>query len=284
MLTDVPPILIWAIPFFLAAIAIEAIDAARDQADTFADGKDTGTSISMGLGYLFITGLFWKGVTLAAYQAAWSVRIFDLGWTPLAWALVLVADDFAYYWYHRLHHEVRILWASHVVHHSSQHYNLSTALRQTWTPFTGLPFWLLLPVLGFHPYLLLTSQSINLLYQFWIHTERIDRLPRAVELVFNTPSHHRVHHGTNPQYLDRNYGGILIVWDRWFASFEPEVEPVVYGLTKNIATHNPLRVATHEYAAIAAAMKTPDLRWRDRMSVLFRGPGWQPEPAVAQRF
>ena len=274
MLATVPPILIWAIPFFILAMVIEAMDAARDDADTYADMKDARTSITMGLGYLAVVGLFWKAVTLAAMFAVWEVRLFDLGWGWQAWVAVLFLDDFSYYWYHRLHHEVRILWASHVVHHSSQKYNLSTALRQTWTPYTGLVCWVWLPLFGFHPFMILTSQSINLLYQFWIHTERIDKLHPAFEFVFNTPSHHRVHHGSQSQYLDRNYGGILIVFDRLFGTFEPEVERVRYGLTKNIATYNPLRVAFHEYGAIARDLRTPGLDLRDRLGIVFRGPGW----------
>ena len=123
--------------------------------------------------------------------------------------LLFFADDLAYYWFHRVSHESRVFWASHVVHHSSQHYNLSTALRQTWVPMTYFPFWLPLPLLGFPPWTMLLAQSWWLIYQFWIHTERIRRFPRWVEAVFNTPSHHRVHHGSNEQYLDRNYGGIL---------------------------------------------------------------------------
>ncbi len=274
MLTDVPPILLWAIPLFIGAMVVEAVDAGRDDADTYADLADARTSITMGLGFLAINGLFWKAVSLAAMFAVWQVRLFDLGWGWQAWAAVLLLDDFSYYWYHRAHHEIRLLWASHVVHHSSQRYNLSTALRQTWTPYTGLLFWIWLPLVGIHPIMILTSQSINLLYQFWIHTERIDRLHPAFEYVFNTPSHHRVHHGSQDQYLDRNYGGILILFDRWFGTFEPEVERVRYGLTTNIATHNPLRVAFHEYGAIWRDVRRPGLSARQRVGMVLAGPGY----------
>ena len=138
------------------------------------------------------------------------------------WPLLFFADDLAYYWFHRVSHESRLFWASHVVHHSSQHYNLSTALRQTWVPMTYFPFWLPLPLLGFPVWMVLLAQAWSLIYQFWIHTERIHRLPKWVEGIWNTPSHHRVHHGSNHQYLDKNYGGILIVWDRLFGTFAPE--------------------------------------------------------------
>ena len=155
--------------------------------------------------------------------------------------LLFLADDLAYYWFHRVSHESRVFWASHVVHHSSQHYNLSTALRQTWVPMTYLPFWLPLLLLGFPPWTVLLAQSWSLIYQFGLHTERIGKLPRWVEGIFNTPSHHRVHHGANEQYLDRNYGGILVIWDRLFGTFEPEGERVQYGLTTNIKTFNPVQ-------------------------------------------
>jgi len=276
MLSTVPPLLIWAIPFFLGLLAWEAYDAAKDQAETYNDRRDTRTSITMGLGFLVINAVFWKAITVAAMFVVWEYRIVDLGWGVAAWAGMILVDDFAYYWYHRAHHEIRILWASHVVHHSSQQYNLSTALRQTWTPYTGLLFWVWLPLVGFHPVMILTAQSVNLLYQFWIHTERIDKLHPWFEAVFNTPSHHRVHHGSNSQYLDRNYGGILIVWDRLFATFEPEVERVRYGLTKNIGTYSVVQVAFREYVAIGHDLRKQGIRFRHRLGYLFRGPGWSP--------
>jgi sterol desaturase/sphingolipid hydroxylase (fatty acid hydroxylase superfamily) len=171
---------------------------------------------------------------------------------------------------------VRVFWASHVVHHSSQHYNLSTALRQTWTPMTSLPFWAALALLGFQPWMILTQQAISLIYQFWIHTERIGRLPGPIEFVFNTPSHHRVHHGSNELYLDRNYGGILIVWDRLFGTFQGETERPRYGLTQNLRTFRPTKVAFHEFAAIARDVRGAG-SWRHRLGYVFRSPGWSPD-------
>jgi sterol desaturase/sphingolipid hydroxylase (fatty acid hydroxylase superfamily) len=172
-----------------------------------------------------------------------------------------------------------VFWASHVVHHSSQHYNLSTALRQTWVPMTYLPFWLPLPLLGFPVWMVLLAQAWSLIYQFWIHTERIHRLPRWVEGILNTPSHHRVHHGSNHQYLDKNYGGILIIWDRIFGTWEPEGERVRYGLTKNLTTFNPVHVAFHEYVAMWRDMRAAR-GWRTKVNVVFRGPGWRPDDAT----
>jgi sterol desaturase/sphingolipid hydroxylase (fatty acid hydroxylase superfamily) len=172
---------------------------------------------------------------------------------------------------------VRLLWAAHENHHSSQRFNLSTALRQSWTtPFTTLPCYAVLPLLGFHPLMVATEVSVSLLYQFWIHTERIERLPRWYELVFNTPSHHRVHHGANVEYLDRNHGGILILWDRLFGTFEPERARVRYGLTKNIDSFNPFRIAFHELVSMLRAARRAT-SWREAAGYLLRPPGWSPD-------
>jgi sterol desaturase/sphingolipid hydroxylase (fatty acid hydroxylase superfamily) len=197
----------------------------------------------------------------------------DLGRGPAAVALAVLGWDFIYYWNHRLMHESRHLWAIHVVHHSSERYNLSTALRQPVadTLGTSVPYGLLC-LAGISPELVATARGVNLLYQFWIHTETIGRLGRP-EVVLNTPSHHRVHHGSNPPYLDRNHGSILIVWDRLFGTFEPEGETVVYGLTKDIKTFNPGRIATHELAAMVHDVARSD-GWVERLSHVVRGPGW----------
>jgi sterol desaturase/sphingolipid hydroxylase (fatty acid hydroxylase superfamily) len=205
----------------------------------------------------------------------------DLGRGPAAVALAILGWDFIYYWNHRLMHESRHLWAIHVVHHSSERYNLSTALRQPVadTLGTSVPYGLLCLV-GLSPELVATARGVNLLYQFWIHTETIGRLG-APEVVLNSPSHHRVHHGSNPPYLDRNHGSILIVWDRLFGTFEPEGETVVYGLTKDIKTFNPGRIATHELAAMAHDVARSD-GWAERLSHVVRGPGWGTARASAQ--
>ena len=240
--------------------------------------KDTATSLSMGLGNVVIN-VFWKAVVVVVYAALFELAPWDLPDAAVwAWVLLFLFEDHQYYWFHRAHHQVRVLWASHVVHHSSQHYNLSTALRQTWTPMTALPFWLPLPLVGFEPWQVLLAQSWSLLYQFWLHTERVQRLPGWFERVFNTPSHHRVHHGSNLQYLDRNHGGILIVWDRLYGTWEPEGEKVRYGLTTNLERHHPVHVAFHEFVAIWRDVRAAT-SWRDRAGYVFRGPGWAPPAA-----
>jgi len=204
----------------------------------------------------------------------WRHRLFGKkGTGPLALLAAVVGWDFVYYWNHRLSHERRFLWAVHVVHHSSERYNFSTALRQPVMDELGpcLPYGLLC-LFGIAPETVALARSVNLLYQFWIHTETIGRLGRP-EAVLNSPSHHRVHHGSNSRYLDRNYGSILIVWDRLFTTFEEEDEQVVYGLTTNLDTFDPGRVALHEHAAMLRGVAR-STSWRERLSTVFRGPGW----------
>jgi sterol desaturase/sphingolipid hydroxylase (fatty acid hydroxylase superfamily) len=218
----VAEVLYYAIPAFVLLLAAEMLSFRYQRDDDLVgyESKDTRTSLAMGGGNVLINAV-WKLAVLVAYAGLYELTPLrmpaDEWWT---YVLLFFADDLAYYWFHRIHHEVRVFWASHVVHHSSRHYNLSTALRQTWTPMTALPFWAPLALVGFAPWMILLQQSISLIYQFWIHTERVKKLPAPVEFVFNTPSHHRVHHGANEVYLDRNYGGILIVWDRLFGSFQ----------------------------------------------------------------
>jgi sterol desaturase/sphingolipid hydroxylase (fatty acid hydroxylase superfamily) len=270
-------IILMAVPFFVLFMVIEVASMwfAPEEGAAGYDARDTATNLSMGLGSV-VVGLAYKAGALVAYAAAYTLTPLRLDTTLWwVWVVIFFADDLAYYWYHRAHHEIRILWASHVVHHSSEHYNLSTALRQTWTPFGSLPFWLPMVLLGVPPWAVFLQQSISLLYQFFLHTERVDTLPRVVEWVMNTPSHHRVHHGMNQAYLDRNYGGILVIWDRLFRSFEAEGERVVYGLTKQLRSHNPLVVATHEYRSIWQDVRSAR-SWSSRASFVLRGPGWRP--------
>lgn len=265
-----------AIPAFLLLMVIEGLWSLRARAagrDVIGYTRaDTLTSLGMGIGNVIISAGTKLGVA-ALYTWLYTFRVFDLPPAWWVWVLLFFAEDFCYYVFHRVGHESRFFWAAHINHHSSQHYNLSTALRQSWTtPFTGPLFWLPLPLLGFEPWMIFTQQAISLLYQFWLHTEAIDRLG-PLEWVFNTPSHHRAHHGRDLAYLDRNYGGILIIWDRLFGTFEPERARVTYGLTKDIHTHSLPRVAFHEWAAIVA-----DLRRAPSVGAALRYtfglPGW----------
>ncbi len=272
-------VLYYAVPFFILLLVVEAMTYRHLQADDLVgyDFEDTRTSLLMGTGNV-VVNVVWKLAVVTIYAALYEltpIRLDAGDWW--VWVLLFFGDDLAYYWFHRVSHESRVFWASHVVHHSSQHYNLSTALRQTWVPMTYLPFWLPLLLLGFAPWMVLLAQSWSLIYQFFLHTERVGRLPRPLESILNTPSHHRVHHGANEQYLDRNYGGILVIWDRLFRSFEPEGERVRYGLTTNLTTFNPVKVAFHEYGALWRDLRSAR-SWRIRWNLLLRGPGYKPPP------
>jgi len=270
-----PNLIHYAIPFFALTVIIEIIATVRVKSKDY-EYKDAATSIIMGLGNVGI-GLFSKGMVLFLLLLVYNhIRVFTIPFTWWAWILLLFADDLSYYWNHRIGHTVRFFWASHIVHHSSQKYNLSTALRQTWTgSFTSFIFYLWLPLLGFHPAMILMQMSISLIYQYWIHTELIGKMPRWFESVFNTPSHHRVHHATNPQYLDRNHAGILIIWDRMFGTFEPEVEKPIYGLTKNIDTYNPLKVAFNEWYFLLKDFLTSRTSFINKLKYLLKPPGWK---------
>lgn len=265
-----PKIIIYAIPAFLLLLLAEAIAAAIMRRDLY-QVKDTAASLTMGVGNVMV-GLVTKTAIFFLFDFLYDFRIFDLGFAWWVWVLAFVADEFSYYWFHRTSHECRLFWASHVVHHSSQRYNLGTALRQTWTgSFYGFIFWLWMPIVGFSPYVILTMQAVSLLYQFWIHTELV-RSMGPLEHVLNSPSHHRVHHASNPQYIDRNHGGTLIIWDRLFGTFESEAEPCVYGLTRNINTYNPLRIAFHEWADMVRDVGSAHT-WRERIQTVFGRPG-----------
>lgn len=268
-----PNLIHYAIPGFVLLLLAEVIFSAIQKKDLY-ETKDAVSSIAMGLGNVFF-GLFTKAIIFGVYTFVYQFRLFSLGFEWWAWILCFFADDLSYYWFHRTSHSVRFFWASHVIHHSSRKYNLATALRQNWTGnFTGtFLFWTWMPFLGFHPAMVMSMQAISLIYQFWIHTEAIHRLPRWIEWFFNTPSHHRVHHASDIKYLDRNHAGVLIIWDRMFGTFKREEERPIYGLTTNIYTYNPLRIAVHEWVSI-----WKDLRGarslKEAWHYIFDAPGW----------
>ncbi len=240
------------IPVFATAVLAEYIYSQKTGKLRY-EKRDAFASLAMGTGSVVINTLTAALIWQIGYTV-WLHRAFDIGFTWWAWALCFVGEDFFYYVFHRSAHRVRWFWASHVVHHSSQHYNLSTALRQTWTGLLSISFVFHLPLfwLGLPPAMIFTCAGLNLIYQFWIHTEAIGHCPAWFEAIMNTPSHHRVHHATNTAYLDCNYAGVFIIWDKLFGSFVPERrdDPVVYGLVHNINSFNPLAVASHEWTAI----------------------------------
>jgi len=274
---EIPNLIYFAIPFFIVTLIIEAIITTKKNMDSYTL-KDASASISMGLGNVFL-GIFAKTLVLAALTYVYiNFRFFTIPFTWWAWLFIFFAEDFAYYWFHRISHENRFFWASHIIHHSSRKYNLSTALRQTWSgSFISFIFWLPLSLLGFHPVMILAQMSISLIYQYWIHTELIGKMPKWFENIFNTPSHHRVHHATNPQYLDRNHAGILIIWDKIFGTFEPETEKPIYGLVKNIDTYNPLKIAFQEWINLFKDVSSVNISLSDRFLYFLKPPGWKPE-------
>jgi sterol desaturase/sphingolipid hydroxylase (fatty acid hydroxylase superfamily) len=271
-----PSIVIFAIPIFLLLIGLEILLAGKDLKSLY-QFRDSVSSISMGIGVVFID-LITKSLAFLLFWYMYEYARFftmpmDAWW---AWLLLFFLDDFSFYWHHRVSHEVRLFWAAHVNHHSSEQYNLSTALRQSWTEVIyKYAFWLWLPFLGFPPFAIFTMMGVSLIYQFWVHTKLIRRFPKPIELLFNTPSHHRVHHASNVNYLDKNYAGILIIWDRLFGTFAPErdEEPVVYGITTNLKSYNLLHIAFHEYQAIWKDIKRAPT-WRMKLKYLYMPPGW----------
>ena len=254
-----PPVLLYAVPVFLITLLIEWA-LARKRLEGSHRLKDSAASLTMGLGNL-ATDLAFGFISLSLLMSAWKFKFFDLGTSlPIIFA-ALIAQDFIYYWKHRASHRIRWFWAAHVVHHSSEHYNLTTALRQPWiSHFTGYALMSIpLVLLGFHPLLIGFVAALNLLYQYWIHTELIRRMPRWFEALFNTPSHHRVHHSVHPRHLDANYAGIFIIWDKMFGSFVEEQinESMRYGVVTPINTYNPLKIAFAEWAHIFRDVLSP---------------------------
>jgi len=251
-----------AVPVFVATMALEAWILARRGHGY--DPADTAASLSGGLGSLAVKAII-KLAWLSGMGWLYDHRVVTLGTGNAGALLLFVLEDLCFYVYHRVSHRVRLFWANHVVHHSSERYTLATALRQSWTaPLMGWIFWAPLALLGFRPEAIALMQAFSLLYQYGLHTETIGRLG-PLEWVLNTPSHHRVHHGRNPAYLDQNYGGILIVWDRLFGTFTPEGEPVRYGITKPVGSHHPVWIQLHEFVAIARDLRhAPSRRaaWR----------------------
>lgn len=267
------------LPVVIALIVAEIVFS-RFSSRARHEAKDTAINVVMGFGSTF-ANILTAGAVFAFGIWIWdNFALFDIGWSLWAFVLAFVLTDFAFYWDHRLGHTVRWMWASHSVHHSSQHFNLSTAFRQTWTAPIALTWIAYLPLfaLGFHPAMIAFVKGLNLIYQFWIHTETIGKFPRWFEWAMNTPSNHRVHHARNPRYIDANYAGVFMVWDRMFGTAvdEDEDEPCRYGLVHNIATFNPVHIALHEWIALSRDVVTAR-SWKDRARFIVSPPGWRPD-------
>ena len=263
------------VPVYLICIVVESIFNHIHHANGIGDWKDNLVSIGMGL-VSGVTNGATAFITVAALFWAQQFQIFTIPLSLASLVVCFVLDDLRFYWHHRVAHRVRWGWAMHVTHHSSTQFNFSVALRQGWTKhFTGtMMFKVPLVLVGFDPVVVLFCGVLNATYQFFLHTELVGKLPRWFEYIFNTPSHHRVHHGRNAAYLDANYAGTLIIWDRMFATFVPEEEKVDFGLVKNLETLNPFVVIFHEYWAIAKDVFQRGLSPWQRLCYLFAPPGW----------
>ncbi len=238
--------------------------------------NDSIANLNQGIGSQLV-GLFMKAVTFLGYLYIFEhLRFFTIPNTIWTWLVLFFGVDFFYYWFHRMSHQVNALWAAHIVHHQSEEYNLTVALRQSW--FQGgfsWVFYLPLAFVGFDPIMFLTVSSFNTLYQFWIHTRTIKSMG-ILEYVLNTPSHHRVHHGSNPKYIDKNHAGTLIIWDRMFGTFQKEEEEVYYGITSPLASWNPVWANLHYWQELVDTAKKSD-RLVDKFNVFIKPPGWFPE-------
>ena len=271
-------VILYAVPFFFLLIGIEYWVMRKIKKQEAYDFKDAITNLNIGIGNQ-VMSLLYKSVLLGGYVYLFNSdwRFFDL---PLSWwtiALSIILVDFIYYVQHRMGHEVNLMWGAHIVHHQSEEFNYSVALRNSWfTEFVVFFLYLPIPLLGFPIEVFLAGVFVNKLYQFWIHTKTIDKFHPVIEYVFNTPSNHRVHHGKNPQYIDKNYGAIFMLWDHMFGTYEPEVEDVDYGITKEFQTLNPYAANIHYYGRLFNIVgRTRGIR--NKIKILFAHPTWLPE-------
>lgn len=228
------------LPVIAISLSIEFYHSLKENKGVY-NASDTLCSVVLGIGGL-LSGFFSKIVVLHIYVFVHHYKLFNFDTSWPAWILALVACDFSYYWFHRSSHEINWFWLSHLTHHSSTQFNLFTALRLPWTSqLTGGPlFWIWMPFVGFDPAVVIVTNQLVHFYQYFIHTEAIKKLPSVIEYIFNTPSHHRVHHSSEIDYLDKNHGGVLIIWDRMFGTFKEEDRTFRYGLMGKPCTNNPV--------------------------------------------
>jgi len=264
-----------AIPFFFLLIGVELLISQYQKRKLFRL-NDSITNLNIG-GTQQIVGVLMSLVGIGLYDVVYhsfSFQLIDIsGFSWTNFIILFIAWDFCYYWAHRISHEVNLMWSAHVVHHQSEEYNLTVALRQSW--FQGVwtaPFYLPLALIGFSPMDVVFVSGINLIYQFWIHTEIVNKMG-FLELFMNTPSHHRVHHGRNPKYIDKNHAGVFIIWDRMFGTFQKEEEKPTYGITTPVNSWNPIWANFSHFKTIGAQLKEAK-SWKDKLKVLFYKPGW----------
>jgi alkylglycerol monooxygenase len=268
--------IVLSIPVFFLLIGVELLISKIAKSELYRF-NDAVANISCGVTQQ-VTGVLFKTAMFIGYLLIYEhIRLFNVPDTWWSYVLLFIGVDFFYYWFHRYAHEISFMWGSHIVHHQSEEYNLSVALRQSaFQGFFSMIFYLPLAFLGFNPVAFVAINAFQTLYQFWIHTKTIGKLHPVFEFVFNTPSHHRVHHGRNPQYIDKNHGGTLIIFDRMFGTFEPEREEVVYGVTKPLASWNPIWANFDFYADLFQLIRKAPT-WKDKWHILWNKPGWRPD-------
>lgn len=264
-----------SVPVFFILIGIELAYAFYKKLKYYRF-NDSISNLSQGIGSQ-ITGLFVKTLLFFGYKYIFeNWRLFDLPTTIWVWILLFIGVDFFYYWFHRMSHQVNALWAAHIVHHQSEEYNLTVALRQSWfQSWFAWVFYLPLAFIGFDPIMFVTLSAFNTLYQFWIHTRAIKHMG-FLEHILNTPSHHRVHHGSNPKYIDKNHAGSLIIWDKMFGTFQKEEEEVYFGITTPLASWNPVWANFHYWVELWQTTKKSD-KLLDKIKVFIKPPGWYPD-------
>jgi sterol desaturase/sphingolipid hydroxylase (fatty acid hydroxylase superfamily) len=262
-----------AIFFLVILLIVEAIHSYRENTHLYRR-KDTLSNLAVGIGY-FVCNIPSKGLQFFIFQWASKFSLMHFSERWYVWIVAILAADFSYYWNHRASHEVGWMWAVHVVHHSSEEYNLSTAFRlPLFKNFTGgFLFWIWMPLAGFNPAMTFVCFQLCHLYQALLHTEIIRKLHPLIESIFNTPSHHRVHHSSNFKYLDKNHGGVLIIWDKLFGTFQKEEEKPVFGLTKKLESYNPVTITFHEWITLFKKMVHSG-SFINALNYLIQPPGW----------
>jgi alkylglycerol monooxygenase len=264
-----------AIPVFFLLIGIEFFYGLYKKKEYYRF-NDFFSNMSQGIGSQ-IVGVFAKTILFFGYLYLYNNhRFFEISFAWYNWLILFLGVDFLYYWFHRMSHEINAMWAAHIVHHQSEEYNLSVALRQSWfQSFFSWFFYLPLAIIGYNPIMFIAMSSFNTLYQFWIHTKAIDKMG-WFEKIFNTPSHHRVHHASDPKYIDKNHAGSLIIWDKMFGTFAEEIEEPVYGITSPLKSWNPIWANFHYWIDIFKNAAKAE-KWKDKIRFLFAPPGWQPD-------
>lgn len=280
MQMDLPPIIVYAAPVMFALVLLEYIISLSMEEELY-EGKDFWASTAIGIGNIIVSALTKAGL-FAIILFFYNMVPWRIGQYWWSYVLCFILLDFCRYWAHRVAHEQRIWWATHVPHHSSEHYNFSVSFRLSWVQGFKVIFFVPVALAGFDPFVFFICHQVAVLYQFWIHTELIDTLPRPIEYIFTTPSHHRVHHAKNPQYLDKNYGSTLIIWDRMFGTFEPEVEQPDYGITEPVNSYNPVYLVFHEFIDIWKDLREAS-GWREYLFIIFASPAAQAEAAKAEK-